>query len=121
MTDIHPSLRIHPGTGDFILNRGRAAVLQSMKNLILLSERDILHSLNISVGSIFDLLFSVSNPVEFLPIRNKLIDLLNRYEERIDVQDVRYELLENEIKLIISYTYQNDELLEDQVIVRRNN
>ena len=90
--DIDFKFKLHPLTGDLIIKKNEDAIKQSLRSIVMSSVGD--RRLDNSYGSgVYSLLFENLDifSVEFF--RKKLLNLIERYEPRVQIIDLQ--LIEN--------------------------
>lgn len=86
-SDLDLKLRLHPTHGDIVPLKDIDAVKQSVKNLILTSKKERLFQPWLGSG-VQDLLFEPSTAITRTLLRRAIIDVVNRYEPRVKMNDV---------------------------------
>ena len=103
-SDLDLNFTAHPVTKDIVLRYDENAIKNSLKNLILTSnfERPF-HS---EIGSpIKRMLFEPFTPMYSVVLRRAIIDTVNNFEPRVQLLDVRIQILEDQNSVNISIEF----------------
>lgn len=108
----------HPVTGDVLQLKNKAAIKQSVRNLVMMSKFDKPFQPNIN-SRIRRLLFEPDTPLTKVEIRKSIYDVLSRYEPRIKLMDVGvlYNLSDNSYNITIKYQVINQPNIETLNII----
>uniref|UniRef100_A0AAU6W430 Baseplate wedge protein n=1 Tax=Pseudomonas phage Cygsa01 TaxID=3138529 RepID=A0AAU6W430_9VIRU len=77
----------HPMSGDISMRTNEAAVVQSIKTLVMSMEEEILGAPQIG-GGVYGLLFGQAGPLTEVMIQNRIEDTIRAYEPRCDLKSV---------------------------------
>jgi phage baseplate assembly protein W len=107
--DIPLSFKAHPVTGNVVTLKDKAAISQSIKNLVLTNKFEILFNPNIFTdvrNSVFDLF----GEIEFQFLKMNIENIIKNYEPRARLVDVKYrnDFDSNSMNISIYYIPQND-------------
>ena len=103
--DINIAFTRHPVSDDITTKTGDASIKQSLRNLILLNRGDKPFHPEIGSG-IYDMLFeNMDMPGTEEVIRYKITDLINKYEPRVELQDVQFDFDYNNNSVSIGIYY----------------
>ena len=125
ITDISNDFTKNPITGDISVKKDSDAIKQSLKNLVLMDAFDKPFDPDLNTG-LRDLLFeNFPDPIRKTIITEKLEYIINKYEPRVQLEDVQVQNFDDEHVLGIQITYKivNQENLPPQslqVNVERN-
>lgn len=87
-TDLSLAFNIHPTTADLVKKSGEEAIKASLRNLI--STRNYERPFHPEIGcQIFSLLFENSNPVTTEIMKKTIFQVIEKFEPRVTVLDVR--------------------------------
>ena len=121
MGDINPNMQPHPETGDLGILKGRRAIFQSFKTLVLSGLNDFIMQ-DVEGGNLANELFENMNVLKERQIRAKIEEIARIDEQRITIKDVIFKRIDlYTLRIEIKYLYIND-LSEstDSIILRRN-
>ena len=85
--DLSVTFKKHPMTDDLLSVKDKAAIKQSIMNLLLTQKRERLFNPDLG-SSITDMLFEPLDYASAAIIQTEVANVLNEYEPRIDVLDV---------------------------------
>lgn len=106
--DIDLSFTPHPITGDLMAKYDEAAIKNSVKNLILTRhyERPFHSEIGSSVGN---LLFELPNPSLVAIIKQEILDVIQNFEPRINVQliDVNFSQDDHYVEVTVQFVIIN--------------
>jgi phage baseplate assembly protein W len=85
--DFDLSFMPHPMSQDISMRTNEAAVVQSIKTLVMSMEEEILGAPQIG-GGVYGLLFGQSGPLTEVMIQNRIEDTIRAYEPRCDLKTV---------------------------------
>jgi phage baseplate assembly protein W len=105
ITDISNDFTKNPVTADISVKRDNDAIKQSLKNLMLLNKFDKPFNPDIDVGLREMLFENFPEPIRKNIIREKVEYIINKYEPRVQLQEVDVLSLEDENTLTIQITY----------------
>jgi len=74
-------------SGDVSMRTDAAAVLQSIKTLVMSMEEEILFAPQIG-GGVYNLLFDLAGPLTEINIKNRIEDTIRAFEPRCDLKTV---------------------------------
>ena len=117
--DLSFSFEKHPVTGDLINKTGANAIKQSVKNIVL---TQYFERLDPKLGSnLYNSLFELDSFIALNTLKERIHELVLRYEPRVDVLDVYIETQEhNKIKITLSFTtYETPTPIQVDVFVDR--
>lgn len=105
ITDISNDFTKNPVTADISVKRDNDAIKQSLKNLLLLNKFDKPFNPDIDVGLREVLFENFPEPIRKNIISEKVEYIINKYEPRVQLQEVDVLSLEDENTLTIQITY----------------
>lgn len=109
-SDIQKDLDIHPLTKDIALLYDETAVKESLKNLILTDRGERLFQPNLG-SDVRKTLFDLNTEATLKLLKEKIKDVINNYERRINLIDVEVLSIydDNKIKVNIYFYMKNSE------------
>lgn len=121
MADFNPNFLTHPETGDLSLLKGKRAVFQSFKTLVLSAVNDFIMRSDVHGGNIFGKLFETDNALLRVQITSMIEEIAKIDEPRITVKTVDFDNPQmNQLIIKIKYLYQNElEISEDSIKIVR--
>jgi len=105
--DISFNFDAHPVSGNLITVKGADAIKQSLKNLMFLNIFEKPFSSERYIG-IKNFLFENLSGVDLTIIRDDIIDVITRLEERIVLNDVIVSFINESLKIQIYYSIMGD-------------
>ena len=117
--DLSFSFEAHPVTGDLISKTGDYAIKQSIKNIVLTQHFE---RIDAKLGSrMYNSLFELNSFIAINTLKERLSELVARYEPRVNVLGVYVETRDdNKIKVTISFTtHETPDPIEVDVFVDR--
>jgi phage baseplate assembly protein W len=111
--DLDFSFSSHPVTGNLILKKGKDAIKQSVKTLLLLNIFEKPFS-TIS-GNVKNKLFENFNYVMEEQLRNDIRNLLETYETRIRTEDVTVDYDDVDLSVTVTYTIIGEESQSEDI------
>lgn len=100
--DLSFNFDAHPISGNLITAKGPDAIKQSLKNLLFLNIYEKPFSSENYIG-IKKYLFENLDIVDLHSIRNDIIDIISRLEERVKINDVIVSFINNTLKISVDY------------------
>lgn len=121
-SDLNPNMFTHPDTGDLLLLKGKHAVFQAFKTIVLSGLNDFIMLNNIQGGGIFQSLFDNYTPLLGAQIQSQIENIAMLYEPRITVKKVSVENPDfDTMVILIGYLYQNETTITtNQITLKRN-
>jgi phage baseplate assembly protein W len=119
--DLSLDFATHPITGDVVVKSDVQAVLQSIRNLILTSEGDILWEPNIGAG-IGRLMFELNDTMLKMQLFDKITNTINRFEPRIELSKLEIKRFDNGHGVYINiefYMLNNPEPISETIAIKR--
>lgn len=107
-SDLDLNFTAHPVTKDIVRRYDENAVKQALKNLIMTANYE--RPFHSEIGSpIRKLLFEPSSPMLAQTLRKAVTDMVNNFEPRVNLIDVRVNFLpdENSLSVTIEFTIVN--------------
>lgn len=86
----------HPSTGDVGVVTGARSVLQSIRNLVLTNETELLGDDIAIGGGLNDSLFKLRAPLLFMQIKSRVEEMIRKHEPRADIDEVSVYADEND-------------------------
>ena len=105
--DLSFNFDVHPITGNLITVKGPDAIKQSLKNLMFLNIYEKPFSSEEYIG-LKQFLFENVSSVDLTIIRDNIIDIITRLEERIVLNDVIVSFINDTLKIQIDYSIIGD-------------
>lgn len=102
--DLDLSMSVHPLTGNYKTVNGINAVKRSIRHLMLSAKWDFPFNGDV-YGGITESLFEQLSPTYLASLEARMRDVLSKYERRIEVQDITFEVQENSGNLFITIKY----------------
>lgn len=84
--DFDLSFRPHPVTGDLVMRNDVAAVLQSVKNLVMSMQNDFIMRPDLYGGA--NVLFELKSGALLFSIRNSVERTIRKHEPRVELKEV---------------------------------
>lgn len=111
--DIDFSMKKHPITNDVSVKTDKEAIKQSLKNLFQLKPYD--KPMHPEISGLYDLLFEQLDGLSTFVAEKRATDLINQYEPRIDLKNIKItqEPNNNGLRIKVSYTIKNLNQLEN--------
>ena len=103
-SDFDFAFRANPMTGDLVMKYDVQAILQSCRNLLLTSTEEIVMDMEIG-GGIARLLFELNTPTFKQQLREKILNVLEKYEPRIEIVDLTVNTTSNQYAVIITLSF----------------
>lgn len=88
VVDLDLSFSAHPVSGDVSKLTGKRAIEKSLQHLVFLNTFEKPFHPEIA-GNIRNLLFELENPFIEIDIRDRLNSLINKYEPRVTIREVK--------------------------------
>ena len=118
--DIDMGFNIHPLTKDLIIKRGKNAIKQSLKNIVLSSFYD--RGFNIDFGAgVYSQLFETDSILTAKVVQTDIINAIKNFEPDVELPSDPYVSIENNTLNIIVYyvVFNSTEINELNVEVKR--
>ena len=121
MADFDPNFLIHPQTRDLNLLRGKKAVFQVFKTLVLSGIEDFIMRSDIHGGNIYQTLFDNDNALLRAQMTSKIEEIARIDEPRIVIKAIDFDGSKHHHLIIkIKYLYENElEMSEDSIKIVR--
>lgn len=119
--DFDLSFAAHPMTSDLSMRTNEAAVVQSIKTLVMSNEEEVLGSPEIG-GGVYNLIFGQSGPLTEVNIKNRIEDTIRAHEPRCDLKSVtvtRGQDYQSYVVGLVFYILNNPEPIEVAVVLKR--
>jgi phage baseplate assembly protein W len=119
--DIDMNFTTHPITGDVLVKTDVAAVLQSIRNLIMTSAGEILWEPNIG-GGVSKLLFELNDGLLQMMLHEKIINTINRFEPRVEIDSLDIQTIQNGngVNIILNfYILNNPVIITETIPIKR--
>lgn len=112
-SDLKISFKAHPVTGDLYLVKGKDAITQSIKNLVLTNKFEVLFNPD-CFSNVTYTLFENPDSADLVILKNGIENILENYESRCHLIDIKYQedLDNNGFYLEIVYLPLNSTQLE---------
>jgi phage baseplate assembly protein W len=107
-SDLDLNFTAHPVTGDVAMRYDENAVKTAVKNLVLTQNYE--RPFHSEIGSpIHALLFDLSSPLLAFSLKRAIVDLVNNFEPRVNLQDVEVSVSQpnNSVYVSIYFTVLN--------------
>lgn len=102
--DFDLSFKAHPVTGDLVMKNDAAAVIQSIRNLVLTSAGEILMEPNIG-GNVYALLFELNSALLKMQLHDKISRTINYFEPRVELVGLTVTDIQNGQGVNIAVTF----------------
>ena len=120
--DLSITFKKHPVSDDLVVVKDKAAIIQSVTALLLTKKGEIPFKPDLGC----DIRRSLFEPLDYATaglIRSQVVEVLGKYEPRIDVDDVRVTPDEDsngyEVELYFRIVGRDDEVVETQFFLER--
>jgi phage baseplate assembly protein W len=120
-SDLDMSFSIHPLTGDVKHVKGRKAVVQSVKRLVLMNKWSVPFHPEINCG-VENQLFETMGAIHVSAFQNQITEILQTYEPRIKLEKVDCKVKDSGQSLEINITFEIialDETVTTTLIMKR--
>lgn len=119
--DFDLSFKAHPVTGDLVMRNDVSAVIQSIKNLVLFVQEDVIMRPGM-YGGVGSALFELKTGLFLHNIKNKVKQAVERYEPRVELKSLN--VLDgtdpNSIRIELTFYLLNEETpITDYIHIRR--
>lgn len=102
--DLDLNFTPHPVTGDIVRKYDEAAIKQSLRNLI--QTRNYERPFHSEIGSpVRALMFEMVTPLTALSVKRAVIDVINNFEPRVELQEVETIISPDSNSLYVSITF----------------
>jgi len=122
-TDINVDFRSNPITKDIYAVKNEAAITQSIRNLVQTRFGERL--MQPTVGSdVYSMLFEPLDVFSSMELQSKILTTIQNYEKRVDVQEVKVAIMDNEDAAVVTVTYRiigEPKIIQNQFILERPN
>ena len=119
--DLDINFTAHPVTGDLLVKKDTAAVLQSIRNLIMIKAGEILWEPDIG-GGVARLLFEPNDHLTQMILYDKINMTINRHEPRVELISVDISKFQNNQGIYIKLVFlllNNPEPITEVIPIRR--
>lgn len=111
----------HPVTGDLVMKTDLAAIIQSVKNLVMTSAGEILWAPNIG-GGVGDLMFEPNDNMMRMQLYDRITTTIQRFEPRVDLQALDIQRFENGYGIYINiqfYALNFPQIISETIPIKR--
>lgn len=120
--DIDLSFNAHPVTGDVSIRTGTRAVMQSLREIVITSQRGWEFDRTLGAG-IYDKLGENLSPLDTIEIKDSIEEQINIHEPRVELEEVRVGMSSSEpntlrIQIVFYVVNQPDPQTLDIPLVR---
>lgn len=120
--DIDLTFNAHPVTGDVAMRTGTRAVMQSIREIVLTSQKGWEFDRTLGVG-IYDKLGENISPLDTIEIKDNIEEQINMHEPRVELEEVRVGMSSSEpntmrIQIVFYIVNQPDPQTLDIPLVR---
>ena len=119
--DLDLSFATHPVTGDLVMKSDVAAILQSIRNLILTSAGEILWEPNIG-GGIAKLMFEPNDAMLRIQLYDRIMTTIGMFEPRVEIVKLDIKKFENGQGIYITlefHTLNNPDTITETIPIKR--
>lgn len=88
-SDLNISFKAHPVTGNLYLVKDKESIKQSIKNLVLTNKFEVLFDPDIFSNVTYSLFENIDS-ADLVFLKEGIENVLNNYEPRCYIQDIRY-------------------------------
>lgn len=121
-TDLNLNFLGHPETGDLIMLKGKAAVFQTFKTLVLSGFGDYLMDFSLEGGDVTRRLFENNNVLTRVQIQKKIEEIARLHEPRITIKNVEVSSPDQyTLSIVVQYLYESEEEITSGVIALKRN
>lgn len=102
--DFDMAFRAHPVTGDLVMKTDVAAVIQSVRNLVLTSPGEILMEPNIG-GGVYDIIFELNTTMLRMQLHDKILRTITLFEPRVEISNLTISTIAGGQGIMVSITF----------------
>lgn len=119
--DFDLSFSSHPVTGDLVMKTDIAAILQSVRNLVMTSAGEFLWSPEIG-GGVSELMFEPNDNMMRMQLYDRIKTTIDRYEPRVEIVTLDIQRFENGYGIYINiqfYALNYPQLITETIPIKR--